>query len=197
MQLRDRAWTITQDIDHTKLTRRDGSVCLLEGLRDRLGRSPIPDIGIRLEELIIKLRRLQGMAMSTWFSHVQQTYERVQVALHRARKEQGPSSPTASPGRLPDFKKTSRPSSPSSSRKGKTSPTRRSSEATQDENQAEGTIPPVPEASDEDAFGEDEPDPDRGLDAKQSWRKRLSKRKDEDDDDESDTSADMMKDLEV
>ena len=93
--------------------------------------------------------------------------------------------------------KTSRPSSPSSSRKGKTSPTRRSSEATQDENQTEGTIPPVPEESDEDAFGEDEPDLDRGLDAQQSWRKRRSKRKDEDDDDESDTSADMMKDLEI
>ena len=64
-QLRDRAWTITQDINHQRLTRRDGCVYLLEFLRERLGRSPIPDIGIRLEELMIRLRRAPGTPMSS------------------------------------------------------------------------------------------------------------------------------------
>ena len=86
---RDRAWTISQDVNHQLLTRRDGCVYLLEFLRDRLGRSPIPDIGIRLEELMIRLNRNPGTPMSSWATQVRQTYMRVQVALHRARKEQG------------------------------------------------------------------------------------------------------------
>ena len=97
-QLRERAWTITQDVCHQKLTRRDGCVYLLEFLRDRLGRSPIPDIGIRLEELMIRLRRTAGTPMSSWASQVRQTYKRVQVALHRARKEQGTLQPLTTTG---------------------------------------------------------------------------------------------------
>ncbi|CAE7778343.1 unnamed protein product [Symbiodinium microadriaticum] len=199
-RLRARAWTITQDVNHVKLTRRDGCVYLLEFLRDRLGRSPIPDIGIRLEELMIKLRRTAGTPMSSWASQVRQTYKRVQVALHRARKEQGTLQPSASSALEPlpvPAKGPSAPSSPSSSsKKGRSSPTRRSSDATQEEPQAEapGDGEDLPEhpsmAPDEDE--EFEP----GVDAKASWRRRKDKKKD-DDDDESDDSAQMLADLEV
>ncbi|OLP85639.1 putative transposon protein [Symbiodinium microadriaticum] len=197
-RLRARAWTITQDVNHAKLTRRDGCVYLLEFLRDRLGRSPIPDIGIRLEELMIKLRRTAGTPMSSWASQVRQTYKRVQVALHRARKEQGTLQPSTSSAVEPlPVKGPSAPSSPSSSsKKGRSSPTRRSSDATQEEPQAEvpgegENIPDHPSMAPEE---DDEFDP--GVDAKSSWRQRKDKKKD-DDDDESDDSAQMLADLEV
>ena len=86
-QLKDRAWAITQGINHHQLIRRDGVVYLLEFLRDRLGRTPVPDVGIRLEELMLRLRRSPGTSMSTWASQVRETYKRVQVALSRTREE--------------------------------------------------------------------------------------------------------------
>ena len=132
-QLKDKAWTITQEIDHHKLTRRDGAVYLLEFLRDRLGRSPVPDVGIRLEELMIKLRRTPGTSMSSWATQVRQTYKRVQIALHRARVEKkGPQAVGSPSGENKDKKASSSPSSPSNtSRRGPPSPARRASEATQ------------------------------------------------------------------
>ena len=194
-QLRDRAWTITQDVNHQKLTRRDGSVYLLEFLRDRLGRSPIPDVGIRLEELMIRLRRSPGTAMSSWASQVRQTYKRVQVALHRARKEHGlhvsqePQVREAVPPRQP-----SAPSSPSNaSRRDRGSPTRRSSETTQEPTAEEEGQP------EEDAFDAEYDETEfelRDAGPKRSWQKGRKKKPDDDDDD-SDDSAQMMKDLEV
>ena len=56
-QLTGRVWSITQDIDHSKLVRREGVIYLLSFLREKLGRLPVPDIGVRLENLILKLRR--------------------------------------------------------------------------------------------------------------------------------------------
>eukprot|EP00439_Symbiodinium_sp_Y106_P078915 s1939_g17.t1 len=193
-QLRDRAWTITQDINHQRLTRRDGCVYLLEFLRERLGRSPIPDIGIRLEELMIRLRRAPGTPMSSWATQVRQTYKRVQVALHRARAEQqtGKGVELPSPAADPPVRAPSGHSSPSSaSRRDRGSPTRRGSEATQEEPQAE-------DADDEvhprDQLDEELLDP--GAQAQSSWKKRRP-RKYDDDDDDSDDSAAMLADLEV
>ena len=192
-QLKDKAWTITQEIDHHKLTRRDGAVYLLEFLRDRRGRSPVPDIGIRLEELMIKLRRSPGTPMSSWASQVRQTYKRVQVAIHRARKEkQGaaselPKTPPAAP------KNPSSPSSPSSaSRRGQGSPMRRGSEATQ---ATQGT---QEETQEEDGFpdAEDEAELDPGMEPRASWRTRRKKGRGDDDDD-SDDSAAALADLEI
>ena len=197
-QLRERAWTITQDVCHQKLTRRDGCVYLLEFLRDRLGRSPIPDIGIRLEELMIRLRRTAGTPMSSWASQVRQTYKRVQVALHRARKEQGTLQPLTTAGSdAAPAKAPSGPSSPSSSSKrGRSSPTRRSSTATQEEPQAEATGEDEDHPEHPSLSPEDEDSFDPGVDAKSSWRRRKDKKKD-DEDDESDDSAAMLADLEV
>ncbi|CAE7701531.1 unnamed protein product, partial [Symbiodinium microadriaticum] len=49
--LTGRAWNITQDLDHAALVRRNGTIYLLEFLRDRLGKNPVPDVGLRLREL--------------------------------------------------------------------------------------------------------------------------------------------------
>ena len=85
--LTGRAWNITQDLDHAALVRRNGTIYLLEFLRDRLGKNPVPDVGLRLRELVIRLKRPAGMSMATWSSNVRQVYRRAQVALARARKD--------------------------------------------------------------------------------------------------------------
>ena len=200
-QLKDKAWTITQEIDHHKLTRRDGAVYLLEFLRDRLGRSPVPDIGIRLEELMIRLKRSPGTPMSSWASQVRQTYKRVQIALHRARKEKQSILPESSKSPTSPPKNPSSPSSPSSaSRRGQGSPARRGSEATQatqEEPQAEAEIPQPPDPeTDSLLLEEDDGEMDPGADPRSSWRTRRKKVR-ADDDDDSDDSAAALADLEV
>ena len=200
-QLKDKAWIITQEIDHHKLTRRDGAVYLLEFLRDRLGRSPVPDIGIRLEELMIRLKRSPGTPMSSWASQVRQTYKRVQIALHRARKEKQSILPESSKSPTSPPKNPSSPSSPSSaSRRGQGSPARRGSEATQatqEEPQAEAEIPQPPDPeTDSLLLEEDDGEMDPGADPRSSWRTRRKKVR-ADDDDDSDDSAAALADLEV
>ena len=200
-QLTDKAWTVTQEIDHHKLTRREGAVYLLEFLRDRLGRSPVPDVGIRLEELMIKLRRTPGTSMSSWATQVRQTYKRVQIALHRARVEQkGLQAVGSSLGEGKEKKSSSSPSSPSSfSRRGPSSPTRRASEATQatqdtqEEPQAEAPPPHEDGIPDVD---EEHPDLDPGAEPRTGWRPRRRKTAIEDDED-SDDSVAALADLEV
>ena len=93
-QLTGRAWVITQEIDHTKLTQRDGARYLIEFLEEKLARVPVPDAGARAEELLVRLRRPSGMSMATWCATVRESYRKLQRALKRAR----PDSPT-SPGR--------------------------------------------------------------------------------------------------
>ena len=71
-QLSGRAWNITQDLDHSALVHCNGTIYLLEFLRDRLGKTPVPDVGLRLEELVIRLKRPAGMSKATWSSNVRQ-----------------------------------------------------------------------------------------------------------------------------
>ena len=56
-QLTGRAWVITQEIDHGRLTQPDGARYLVEFLEDKLARVPVPDAGARAEELLVRLRR--------------------------------------------------------------------------------------------------------------------------------------------
>ena len=92
-QLTGRAWVITQEIDFERLTKPDGARYLVQFLEDKLARVPVPDAGARAEELLVRLRRPQGMSMATWCATVRESYRKLQRALKRAR----PSSPT-SPG---------------------------------------------------------------------------------------------------
>ena len=85
-QLSGRAWVVTQEVDHRALVRRDGVIYLLRFLRERLGRTAIPDVGLRLEDLMIRLRRQPGTSIASWATQVRQVYRKVQIALFRARK---------------------------------------------------------------------------------------------------------------
>ena len=64
-QLSGRAWVVTQELDHRRVVRRDGVVYLIEFLRDRLCKTPTPDVGLRLEQLMIRLRRGLGVGHPT------------------------------------------------------------------------------------------------------------------------------------
>ena len=85
-RLTGRAWAVTYELSHEKLSKKNGTKYLLRYLQDRLCRTPVPDAGARLEDLLIRLRRPLGMTMSQWSNEVQEAYRKVQRALVRARK---------------------------------------------------------------------------------------------------------------
>ena len=126
-QLHGRAWWTTQDIDHAQLIRRNGAIYLLSCLRECLGRLPVPDIGVRLEALMLKLRRSPGQTMATWASNRRQQYRLLQVALSRVR---GSSSGVKTPANTVSSPSRSGPSTTSS-------PRRRASGTMEDEPHAE------------------------------------------------------------
>ena len=121
--LTGRAWAITGDLSHRELCRRDGVIYLLQYLKESLGRLPVPDIGVRLEALMLRLRRSPAQSMATWAAQLRLQYRHLQVALSRVRT--GTSDKTK-----PGSKPASTPSAASS-------PVRRASMVTEDEPQAE------------------------------------------------------------
>ena len=98
-RLSGRAWSVTHELDHVKLGKRNGVKYLLKYLQERLCRTAVPDAGARLEDLLIRLRRPAGMTMSQWANEVQEAYRKVQRALVRARQQaqarKGGSVPTS------------------------------------------------------------------------------------------------------
>jgi hypothetical protein len=82
------AWDITQEIDHEMLRSASGARYLLDFLQERLGRTSVPDAGIRLEELLIKMRRNLGEGMASWANRVRESYRKLQRALQRVRTSQ-------------------------------------------------------------------------------------------------------------
>lgn len=91
MRLSGRAWEIIAHIDYEKLRKTSGAKYLLTYLRERLGRTPVPDAAQRLEDLFLKLRRVPGEGFAEWAVRVRESYKRVQRSLARARIE--PESP--------------------------------------------------------------------------------------------------------
>ena len=103
-QLSGRAWLVTQEIDHKRLSQHDGSKYLLDYLENRLAKTPVPDAGVRAEELLLRLRRPPTMSMASWCQHVREAHRRLQRALQRARQEHTQLSKEAkTPGAQPDL----------------------------------------------------------------------------------------------
>ncbi|CAE7873572.1 unnamed protein product [Symbiodinium microadriaticum] len=178
--LTGRAWNITQDIDHAALVRRNGTIYLLEFLRDRLGKNPVPDVGLRLEELVIRLKRPPGMAMVTWSSNVRQVYRRVQIALARARKDKKVSSESPAEDSKPRGLRNPAEATP-------TPPKSTSSSPTRGKEPAEASAPEP--AEDDETFPEDlGEDLDPGIRGDRGWRRR---RKDSDSDDSTKALEDL------
>ncbi|CAE7024865.1 unnamed protein product, partial [Symbiodinium sp. CCMP2456] len=179
-QLTGRAWSITQDIDHARLVRREGVIYLLSFLREKLGRLPVPDIGVRLENLILKLRRSPGQSMATWASNLRQQYRLLQVALARVRSSD-PDKPGADK------------SSPVASRSGPSSassPHRRASGTMEEEPHAEAQ-PDAREQEETETIGPEDDEEEVIRDGSPSWRRRRRDRRDSDSDDSQKALADL------
>ena len=98
-RLTGRAWDVTSaDIDHRQLQQPEGCAYLLRFLEDRLCKTPIPDLGQRLEEFFLKLRRTPGSSMTEWATALRESYRRLQRAMARQRKQTQTTSATASAG---------------------------------------------------------------------------------------------------
>ena len=54
-KLTAKAWSVTPDLDHHKLSKKNGCKYLLRFLQERLCRTAVPDAGARLEDLLIRL----------------------------------------------------------------------------------------------------------------------------------------------
>ncbi|CAE7939143.1 unnamed protein product, partial [Symbiodinium necroappetens] len=83
--LSGKAWDVTRELDFSRLQDRDGAAYLLEVLEQRLGRTPVPDLGIRLEQLFMRTRRSPGQSMSQWSAELREAYRNLQRAMARAR----------------------------------------------------------------------------------------------------------------
>lgn len=87
LRLTHKAWDITQSISHDQLRQPNGAKYLLLYLRERLGKTPIPDAGQKLEELFLRLRRSPGTSMAAWASQLREAYRGVQRALARTQAD--------------------------------------------------------------------------------------------------------------
>ena len=97
-RLSGRAWEISSELDPLVLQSRDGPVKLLNFLESKMAKTPVPDLGIRLEEMFLRLRRTPGSSMSQWATEVREHYKRLQRAIARARAGRpGKPSSAASP----------------------------------------------------------------------------------------------------
>lgn len=100
LRLTGKAWEASTNIQHEMLRRSNGAKYLLLFLREKLGKTPIPDAAQRLEDLFIRLRRAPGTPFTTWASQVRETYKRAQRALVRARQDQAPEAVSTKSSKL-------------------------------------------------------------------------------------------------
>lgn len=90
-KLTAKAWSVTPDLDHPKLSKKNGCKYLLKFLQERLRRAAVPDAEARLEDLLIRLRMTSTssrMSMSQWANEVMEAHRKVQRAMIRARQIQ-------------------------------------------------------------------------------------------------------------
>ena len=81
LRLRGKAWESAASVDHSRLCQPDGTSYLLQFLKDKLGRLPVPDVGQHLDELFVRLRRPAGMDLLSWCTQLRESYKRVQRSL--------------------------------------------------------------------------------------------------------------------
>ncbi|CAE7547481.1 RE1 [Symbiodinium sp. CCMP2592] len=140
-RLTGRAWEILGDLDHGRLQQREGAAYLLEYLEVRLARSPIPDLGSRLEEFLVRLRRQPGARMIQWSTELRESYRRLQRALAKARGDRSPTKSTTR--RTAPTGTTPKAASPKSSAAGSGLPIERRRSDTTAEPEPQADLEPV------------------------------------------------------
>ena len=85
LQLTQKAWELTGEVDYARLRLPTGARYSLKFLEDKILRRLVPDLGVVLEALFVKHRRNPGESMVSWCQRTREAYRRVQRALQRAR----------------------------------------------------------------------------------------------------------------
>lgn len=95
-RLTGKAWDVTSaEVDHSRLRQSNGASYLLSFLEERLCKTPVPDVGQRLEEFFMKLRRQPGTSMTEWATALRESYRRLQRAMARQRQQALSNAPAA------------------------------------------------------------------------------------------------------
>ncbi|CAE7471677.1 TY1B-A, partial [Symbiodinium necroappetens] len=89
-RLKGKAWEVSVEIDHDQLRKSTGPRYLLRFLEERLLKSPINDLGLRLEDMFVKLRRQQGTGMSQWAAQVRECYRLLKRSLGKLQATRNP-----------------------------------------------------------------------------------------------------------
>lgn len=62
-----------------------GAQYLLQFLKSRLGKLPVPHVGQRLDEAFVRMRRTTGAELITWCNQLREAYRKLQRALSKTR----------------------------------------------------------------------------------------------------------------
>ena len=89
-RLKGKAWEVSVEVDHDQLRKATGPRYLLRFLEERLLKSPINDLGLRLEDMFVKLRRQPGVGMSQWAAQVRECYRLLKRSLGKLQATRNP-----------------------------------------------------------------------------------------------------------
>ena len=88
-RLKGKAWEAAVEVDHEPLCRRTGARYLLRFLEERLLKTAIPDLGLRLEAFFIRLHRQAGTSMAAWATQVREAYKSLCRSLMKVKATTG------------------------------------------------------------------------------------------------------------
>ena len=89
-RLKGKAWEVSVEVDRDQLRKSTGPRYLLRFLEERLLKSPINDLGLRLEDKFAKLRRQHGTGMSQLASQVRECYRLLKRSLGKLQATRAP-----------------------------------------------------------------------------------------------------------
>ena len=97
-RLKGKAWEAAVEVNHEALCRRTGARYLLRFLEERLLKTAIPDLGLRLEAFFIRLHRQAGTSMSAWATQVREAYKSLCRSLMKVKANAGRQAHRPEPG---------------------------------------------------------------------------------------------------
>ena len=89
-RLKGKAWEVSVEVDHSMLCKSTGPRYLLRFLEERLLKTPINDLGLRLEDMFVKLRRQPATGMAQWAMQVRECYRMLKRSLGKLKATKSP-----------------------------------------------------------------------------------------------------------
>ena len=89
-RLKGKAWEVSVEVDHSMLCKSTGPRYLLRFLEERLLKTPINDLGLRLEDMFVK----PGIGMSQCATQVRECYPMLKRSLGKLQALKAPLTET-------------------------------------------------------------------------------------------------------